>query len=87
MQILHHNQRHIAIRIVDGRCQAWGMLCLNAQRVGFVVSSIKWQRPAFADQAYIGQRLLDHQAPGRTLDNENQIEIAIANFANFPTIR
>src|SRR3954470_22672733 len=42
------------------------------------------QRPALADQADIGQRLLHGDAAAAALDDENEIEIAVADFGDRP---
>ena len=45
------------------------------------------QGPALADQPDIGQRLLQHHAAFGPFDHENQVEIAVAHFADLPVRR
>src|SRR4029077_10272473 len=43
--------------------------------------------PALADQPDIGQRLLQHDAAFGPFDDEHQVEIAVAHFADLPIRR
>src|SRR5437773_1103765 len=49
-----------------------------------VIGSRQRQGPGIADQAHIGQSLLDDDAPPRPLDDEDEIEIAVADFLYAP---
>ena len=40
------------------------------------------ERPALADQAHIGQRLLDAQVAGGPLDDEHEVQVAVADLAS-----
>src|SRR3712207_6943031 len=43
--------------------------------------ALEGQRPALADEAHIGQRLLHHEAAGRALHDEDEVEVAVADLA------
>ena len=47
-------------------------LGLALQRMIFEIGAFQRQRPAFADKAHIGQRLLDNGAARAAIDDEGQ---------------
>ena len=60
---------------------------LVRQRQMFVVRTRQRQRPALADQAHIGQRLLDGDSAVAAAYDEDEIEIAVADLADGPAGR
>ena len=60
---------------------------LMRQRQIFVMRARQRQRPAFADEAHIRQRLLDGDAARGPLDDEHEIEVAVADLADRPGSR
>ena len=60
---------------------------LMRQRQIFVMRARQRQRPAFADEPYIGQRLLDGDAARGPLDDEHEVEVAVADLADRPGSR
>ena len=48
------------------------------------MGAIKWQRPALADQAHIRQCLLDDHAARAGGDDEDEVEIAVADLSDLP---
>ena len=60
---------------------------LLGQRAIFEPRALERQRPGFADETHIGQRLLDDDAVFVALDDEHQIEIAVADLADPPAGR
>ena len=61
-QILHDDQRLAFIEMIDRRHRAGRARLLPGQRVIFEEGALQRQRPAVADQADIGQGLLDDGA-------------------------
>jgi len=50
-------------------------------------SALERHRPAFADKSHIGQRLLDADAARRSPDQEDEVQVSIADFADLPIDR
>jgi hypothetical protein len=48
------------------------------------MSAIEWKGPALSDQAHIRQRLLDDHAGRAGGDDEDEVEIAVADLADRP---
>ena len=48
---------------------------------------VDWKRPAFPHQPHVGQRLLQAHATGWSFDDEDKIEITVANFSHGPILR
>ena len=63
------------------------MAGLFGQRAIFEPAALERQRPGFSDETHIGQRLLDDDARGRPFDDEDEIEIAVADLADAPVGR
>ena len=57
------------------------------QRQIFVVRARQRQRPALADEAHVRQRLLDGDAARVPLDDEHEVEVAVADLADRPGSR
>lgn len=83
-KVLHHDHRLLAIEVEDLRRQARGVAALLDERVVFEPRPLERQRPGFANEAHIGQRLLDHEPAGRPLDDEDEVEVAVADLAHAP---
>lgn len=65
------------------RCQPG----LMGERQTLIVRARQRQRPAFADQPHIRQRLLDGDAADPAAHDEDEIEIAVADLADRPVCR
>ena len=61
-QILHDDERLALVEVIDCGHAAGIARGLPRQRVIFEERALQRQRPAFADQPHIGQRLLDDDA-------------------------
>lgn len=84
LEQLHHRQRQGLVVMQQRRHEAGRELGLPRQSEIFVMSPGQRQRPALADEADIGQRLLHGDAAAAALDDENEIEIAVADFGDRP---
>jgi hypothetical protein len=83
-QIFHRDQRLALIEMIDLRRSSGIAGGLADQSVVFEEGAPERQGPAFADQPDVGQSLLHHDAPGRPLHDEDEIEIAVADFPASP---
>ena len=63
------------------------VLGLLGERGMLVIGARQRKRPRFADEAHIGERLLDDDACLVALDDEDQVEIAVADFLDGPAPR
>ena len=81
---LHHDEREPLIVVQHSRHQSGRQPRLMRQRQIFVMRARQRQRPAFADEAHIRQRLLDGDAARGPLDDEHEIEVAVADLADRP---
>ena len=81
---LHDDEREPLIVVQHGRHQAGRQPRLMRQRQIFVMRARQRQRPAFADEPHIGQRLLDGDAARGPLDDEHEVEVAVADLADRP---
>ena len=70
--------------MMDLRYERTGEAGLFAQRHVFVMGARQRQRPAFADESHVRQRLLHRNAAGRTLDDEYEVEVAVSHFGDRP---
>ncbi len=71
----------------DRRHQPGRQPGLMGERQMFIVRTRERQRPALADQAHIGQRLLDGDCAVLASYDEDEVEIAVAYFADRPVRR
>ena len=83
-QILHDDQRLAFVEMIDRRHRARRARLLPGQRVVFEEGALQRQRPAVADEPHIGQRLLDDGGALVALDDEDQVQIAVADLAHLP---
>ncbi len=83
-QELHDDERLGLVEMQDLRHHAGRPRLLPGQRVVFEEGALERQRPAVADEPHIGQRLLDHDRARRTLDDEDEVEVAVADLAHLP---
>ena len=81
---LHDDEREPLIVVQHVRHQTGRQPRLMRQRQIFVMRARQRQRPAFADETHVWQRLLDGDAARGSLDDEHEIEIAIANLDDRP---
>ena len=86
-QILHDEERLRLVEMIDLGDAAGIARGLAGQRLIFEERAFQRQRPTVADQAHVGQRLLDDDAAPRAFDDEHEIEIAVADFAHAPRFR
>jgi len=84
MQIFHHDHRLRAIEMKNPRRQPGGIFGLLGQRVVFIPAALERQGPGFADEPHIGQGLLDHHGAGRPFDDEDEVEVAVADLPDAP---
>ncbi len=87
MEIFHYDHRLGAIEVENLGRQSSRVSRLFGQRVIFEPAALQRQRPGFSDETHIGQRLLDDDARSRPFDNEDEIEIAVADLADAPVGR
>ena len=87
LEQLHDDERKRLIVVEHGRHQSWRQPGLMRQRQIFVMGARQRQRPALADQTHIGQRLLDGDSAFCPLDDEHEIEVAVADLADRPGCR
>ena len=83
-KVFHHDHRLLTIEMEDFWGQARSVTSLFDERIVFEPRPLKRQRPGFADETHIGQSLLDDEPADRPLDNEDEIEIAIADLPHTP---
>lgn len=83
-QELHDDERLGFVEEIDLRHETGVTRCLALQGMIFEIGALQRQRPAFADKAHIGQRLLDDGSAPVAGDDEDQIEVAVADFLNAP---
>ena len=86
-QALHHRAIKLGIVVVDPGNQR-ADVGSDSRIVGsFEERALERHRPGRACDAHIGQRLLDTDRAVRPLHDEDEIEIAIPDFMNSPTLR
>ena len=78
------DERKRLVVVQHGRHQPGRQPRLMRERQIFVMRARQRQRPAFADEAHIGQRLLDGDAARSPLDDEHEVEVAVADLADRP---
>ena len=71
--------------MVDRRCEPRRVAAVLDQRLVLEEGALQRQRPAFADQPHIGQRLLHAEAAGRAAHQEDEVQIAVAHFLHAAT--
>ena len=86
-QIFHGDERLGLVEMIDVWRAAGIARRLPRQRVIFEERAFQRQRPALADEAHIGKRLFDDDAAARALDDEDEIEVAVADLAHAPASR
>src|SRR5690606_18394938 len=84
---LHDDQRLLLVEMEDLRHLPRRAGGLTRQRVIFEEGALERQRPAFADKADVRQRLLDDHAALGAVNDEYQVEIAVADFTDAPSGR
>ncbi len=84
LQVLHDDERLLLVEMEHGRHHAGRALLLPAQSLIFEERAPERQRPALADQAEIGQRLLDDDRAAGPLDDEDEVQVAVADLAHVP---
>ena len=86
-QVLHDDERLGFVEQDDFRRQPGRAFVFSHERLTFEERAIQRQRPGFADQADVGQRLLNDHRPRGALDDEHQIEIPVADLGDAPFVR
>ena len=84
LEQLHHDERQRLVVVQHRRHEAGRELRLLRQGEIFVMGARQRQRPALADEAHVGQRLLHGDAALRALDDEDEVEIAVADLGDRP---
>ena len=72
--------------MVDRGRQPRRVAAVLDQRLVLEEGALQRQRPAFADQPHIGQRLLHREAAGRAAHQEDEVQIAVAHFLHPPAV-
>ena len=85
-QVLHDDERLDGVEMENLRGTAGVARFLTHKRVILKERTLERQRPAIADEAHIGQGLLDDGRTAIAFDDEDEVEIAIADFAHFPMV-
>ncbi len=80
----HDDDRLARIEMENLRHHSRIALSLSGQGVVFKERTFQRQGPAIAHEADIGQRLLDDNGALGAFDDEDQIEISVADFPHFP---
>ena len=83
----HDDDRLARIEMENLRHHSGIALSLSRQGMILEEGALQRQGPAIAHEADIGQRLLDDHGALGAFDDEDQIEIAVADFAHFPGLR
>src|SRR5262249_43923345 len=86
-QALHDDGEERRIVMMDLGDPPADMPAMLAEAFMFEEGALEPQRPALADHPNIGQRLLDADAAGWALDQEDEVEIAVADLGNPPVRR
>ena len=84
LEQLHGDERERLVVVKHRRHQTGRQPRLMHERQIFIVRARQRQRPALADQTHIGQRLLDGDSALAPLDDEHEIEVAVADLADRP---
>ncbi len=84
---LHHDQSLGLVEMEDLRDRPEIAFRLSDKRVVLVIGAIERQRPADSDQAHIGQGLLDDYRALRPFHDEDEIQVAVADFLHCPSGR
>ena len=87
LQQLHDYGRLARCEMIDFRHQAPHHMGLCQQRLVLEMRAIQRQRPAFANQPHIGQCLFDANPASWSLDDKDEVEVAVADFAHGPSVR
>ena len=74
----------VGSKLVDRGCEPRRVAAVLDQRLVLEEGAVERQRPAFAHQPHIGQRLLDAEAAGRAAHQEDEVQIAVAHFLHAP---
>jgi hypothetical protein len=80
----HDDERERLVVVQHRRHQSGRQPRLMRQRQIFVMRARQRQRPALADEAHVRQRLLDGDAARGPLDDEHEVEVAVADLADRP---
>ena len=81
---LHDDEREPLVVVQHRRHQPGRQPRLMRERQIFVMRARQRQRPAFADEPHIWQRLFDGDAARGPFDDEHEIEVAVADLADRP---
>ena len=63
------------------------MAAVLDQRLVLVERAVDRQRPAFAHQPHVGQRLLHAETAGGAAHDEDEVEVAVAHLVHLPVRR
>ena len=85
LEEFHDDKCHVGVVVEDCRSEPRGMAGLTDKGEMLEVRPREGQRPALANQADIGERLLDGNAAGRAAHLEDQIEIAVTDLLDSPS--
>ena len=77
---LHDDQRLVAVEVVDLGDRSGARGAPGGQRVVLEPRALQRQRPAVADQADVGQRLLGDELAARAGEDEHEVEVAVADL-------
>src|SRR6267142_5479122 len=77
---LHDDERKGLVVVKHRRHETGRQPRLMRERQIFIMRARQRQRPALADETYIGQRLLDGYSALAPLDDEYEIEVAVADL-------
>ncbi len=87
VEVGHHGERQRLVEMEElGHVRRYHR-ALRTERLMLEEGATHRQRPALTDQPHIGQRLLQHHAALGPFDHEDQVEIAVAHFADLPVRR
>ena len=82
-QVLHDDRGQRLVIVIHLRHPVAGMFRLQHQCFRFDAVAIQRQRPAFADDPHIGQRLLDdYTVTARFSHTVDEVDIAVTDFAD-----
>ncbi len=84
LQPLHDNGEERRIVVVELGNQPADMAAMLAQAFVLEEGALERHRPALSDHPDIGQSLLDADPTGRPLDQEHEVEIAVADLGDAP---
>ena len=82
-EVLHDDERHLLVIVVEGGHQAGTELVVQPQGLGLEAHPLPRQGPALPGHAQVGKRLLDDDRPAGSAargDEEHEVQVPVPHF-------